>query len=419
MGKKTEITNDVELNLFAAGIEEKIAALELEGVKKNDIELLQKDNVDLKAMLEASKIELASVQEIVKGNFTMRSPEHKMKEIGKFLLACRTNDVVAIHAMGGRINTRPGGDDWKDDKWDVNAAPDVGTPLRGDAATGSYLVPEAFAAEILRLPEDPSALMGRVRTVPMSVRKITFPAKLAGVSFTWLSDEITAKTEKNPTFQPVTLEALTAAGWVAFTEELNEDSLVPLGEYFASLFREAWLQEFDKQLLTANAAPFTGVLHVAGTNVLTLGAGKVGFDDSGLDDIVDLLAQLDTQAKRNGAAYIIHTTVLDHFKKVKDDHGNYIYMQPAGAQPGTLWGKPYILSDVMPDMSASAAATPFMALGNPAHLLHGDRIGLEVRLFDQTMDAVVYDRLFLRCRLRQAFKAAHPAAFAVLKTAAV
>jgi hypothetical protein len=59
-----------------------------------------------------------------------------------------------------------------------------------------------------------------------------------------------------------------------------------------------------------------------------------------------------------------------------------------------------------------------MAFGNPKHILHGDRVGFEFRIFDQTEAAMQYDRIFLRCRLRQAFLVSIGAAFSKLTSAA-
>ena len=149
-----------------------------------------------------------------------------------------------------------------------------------------------------------------------------------------------------------------------------------------------------------------------------MGAGRTGFANLDLDDLIDLRAGLTSQAKRNGAAYIMHMTIRDLISKIKDDNGNYIYAQPGAAQPGTIWGEPVIISPAMPDIGDTADDTGFIVYGNPKHILHGNRIGMEFRLFNQTSDALVYDRNFLRVRLRQAFVVGQPSGFAVLETAA-
>ena len=413
------LKTDAELNAFVNEITQKVADMNEHAVKIGDIELIKTENAELKAALEVNTAELAAFKELQSHKYAGKSEDEKMYNLGKFLFSMRHKNNKVIDKMGGRLQTSGDlNDEWKAGNWNINAATDLGTPLRGDATTGSYLVPDEIAAEVLRIPTDPSAMMGQVRTVPMSVRKISYPGELAGASFTWVTNEVTAKTETNPTFNSVDLECETAAAWIAFTEEMNEDSLVNLGAYFTTLLREAWQTEFDTQCLNSSAAPFTGVLQNTGANVLNLGAGKTSFDSVTFDDMKDLVAELDSQGKRNGAKFIMHVTILDIFKGIKDDNGRFIWQEPAGNTPGTIMGYEYILSDAMPDSTDSAVSTAFIAYGNPKHILHGNRVGMEFKLFDQTSDGMVYDRLFLRARLRQAFVTGIPAAFAVMKTAA-
>ena len=416
---KIDIKNDTDLNIQVNKIAETINAINKAAVKIGDFELVQKDNADLKAALEVNSVELAALKELKNNKYTVKSEDEKLYNLGRIIHAVRNNKFDVIKEMGGAMQTSMDNqDEWKVVKeWNINAAPNLGTPLRGDGVTGSILIPDEIANEILRIPDDPSAMMGQVRTIPMGVRKITFPGKLVGAGWTWVTNEVTAKTEANPTFNSVDLECETAAAWIPWTEEWGEDNMMDQGAYFQELLRESWQTEFDKQCLNSATAPFIGVLTNASVNVLTLGAGKTSFSDVTFDDMKDLVAKLDSQAKRNGAKFIMHVTILDIFKGIKDDNGRFIWQEPAGSLPGTIMGYGYILSDAMPDASDSAPSTAFIAFGNPKYILHGNRVGMEFKIFDQTADTLVYDRLFLRARLRQAFVTGIPAAFAVMKTA--
>ena len=420
LNEKIDIKNDGELNEYINKITMTVNAINKESARIADFDLIKIQNEELKAALEVNSTELAALKAIKNDRFATKSETEKLYNIGKFILAMRTKNMAVIKEMGGAIQANPSSrDDWKSVKeWNINAAPDVGTPLRGDSSTGSILIPDELAAEILRVPDDPSSMMGKVRDIPMGVRKITFPRKLVGATWTWVTNEVTAKTEASPTFGSVDLECETAAAWIAYTEEFGEDSVVDQGAYFTSLLRESWQTEFDKQCLNSDTAPFVGVLQNTGANVLTLGAGQISFDSVKFADMVALVAKLTTQSKRNGAKFIFHTTILDIFKTIVDDNGRFIWQEPAGGLPPTIMGYEYILSDAMPDITDSAISTAFIAYGNPKHILHGNRVGLEFKIFDLTSDALVYDRLFLRARTRQAFVTGIPAAFAVMKTPA-
>lgn len=414
------IKSPEELNAYIDGLETKIATLETEAAKAGDVELVKAENAEMKTALENMQKLVEDIKEAKQEMHFNKSEDERKYLFGKFCYAVAKKDTKTVFEMGGKVNASANKEDWKPAEWDIGqkAATDLGTPLRGDATTGSYLIPDELAAEVLRVPEDNSGMMGKVRTVPMATRKITYPAKLAGVEYTWVTNEITAKTEDNPTFSEVDLECETAAAWVAMTEEFQEDTIVDMGQYLAQLFREAWWTEFDKQCLVADSAPFDGVMQATGVNAVTMSAGNTSFCDVTDEDLLAVVQALDSQAKRQGAAFIMHCTIHDYLKSLKDDLGNPIYAPIAGAVPNTIHGYPVIYSDAMPDADSSDVSTPFIAFGNPKHIIHGDRVGIEFRIFDQTSDALVYDRNFFRVRLRQGFVTGVPGAFAKLSTPA-
>jgi len=357
------------------------------------------------------------------------SKEGKSYQFGRLVSALYQAVVNKVHkahedllGMGCVPNKAAGKDaDWKEvGDWSFAGSEkaSLGTVLRGDASTGSYLIPREYANEVLRVAAENSKMMSVVRTIPMGVRKLTIPTAATMASFAWPASEATGKTEVNPTFGYKDLDVKTAAGWVTITEELNEDSLVPLGDYFRDIFGEAWALEFDKQCLNSNAAPFTGVLHDSSVGVVTMGAGMSTFQDVTADDCLNVIAALVTENKRMGASFIMNPTILDQVRKLKDAQGNYIYQRPYEGSPGSLWGYPVISCSAMPTLTASAASTAFIVFGNPRYILHGDRIGMEFKIFDQTSQAVDYDQIFFRCRLRQAFVVGIPAAFSRLRTSA-
>lgn len=421
---KIEIKSAQDLEKHLGDIGEKLNVVEvksseaIEAAEKKSEELAQK-NTDLGQKIEELTEKIKTVTLAFKTNWRKEGDDQDAKDyrFGKLVKALMEKDGKTLSELGAAPNRAKGDEDgWRGPEgWNFRKS-DVGTPLRGDEATGSYLVGVEYSSEVLRVAADASAMMGLVRTIPMSARSIKYPASLTELGFTWVTNEETAKTEKKPTFAQKTLECETAAGWVTITEELNEDSLVPLGGYFKELFGEAWGTEFDKQCLEAST-PFSGILQAAGVNEVIMGTGKVGFDDVECDDLLDLVASLDTKTKRAGARFFLHATVFDHVRKFKDANGDYIYQKPAEGQPGTIWGYPYVLSDGMPDKNDSAVSTPFIGFGNPRHILHGDRIGMEFRVFDQTEAAMQYDRIYFRCRLRQGFLVGVPAAFGKLTTA--
>jgi len=325
---------------------------------------------------------------------------------GRFLKAVMVNDMLGIEKYGGRFSRK--GDPWDDkDDWnkfigmsDEQQKAALGTVLRGDATTGSYLVPSEWYSEVMRIAGQTSQMMGKVTTIPMPARTMYLPTGGTGITLAWPSDETTAKSETNPTVGQETLSAKTCAAWMTWTEELEEDSIVNLVQYFQMLFGEAWAQEFDKQ---------------------NMAAGKTSFADVELDDLIDMENDVSTAGGEGalvGAYWIMSRYVFNILRKLRTDDGEYIYQKAADGVPATIWNRPYIISDQMPGSSSDAVDTPFLILGNPKYVAHGERVGMEFKVYRDTIRNVDYDQIFLRFRIRAGFVVAVEEAFAVLETAA-
>ena len=320
-----------------------------------------------------------------------------------------------------RLGFKVGGFTDKGDSWTINTGYEkaaLGTVLRGDATTGSYLMGTSYYNEVMRLAKQTSTMMDKVTRLNMDNLTLKVPKLAADLSLSWPSDQSSAKTESAPTFAIETLTAKTCAAWLAITDEFEDDAIVAAGQLFTALYAQAWGLEFDKQVLTANSDPFTGILYDSNVNELSMGSGRTSFSDITIDDLLNLQDQLPSETAHVGAYYIMHRSVFNIIRKLKDNNGNYIFQPASQGQPATIVSVPYILSDVMPDTGDDAEDTPFIIYGNPKYWLFGDRVGMEVKKFDSTVRAVDYDEIFYRFRVRAAFAPGIPSAFARLKTAA-
>jgi HK97 family phage major capsid protein len=360
------------------------------------------------------------IQDILQAS--VRAPDESTRQSKTFysdvLRAIYRKNYSAFEKLGFQPVSNTSMGDWKSSTWNIGEKAALGTPLRGDTTTGSYLVPTGYADEVLRLAKQASVMMGRVRRIPMGVRSIRYPDINTEPTMTWVTDESTVKTESGPTFGYKTLECETCAAWLAVTDELVEDSVVDLGEFFMQLFAEAWGAEFDRCVLAGNNDPFYGILYDSNVNETTMGAGKTSFDNVTVDNLIDMQSAITRERAHVDAVYIMNRYVFNILRKLKDDNGNPIYQGPAEQVPATILGVPYILSEQMPGSADDGVSTPFLIYGNPRYYMNGDRVGLEWKVYDKTVRNLDYDEIFFRIRLRQAFLCAVPTAFSRLKTAA-
>ena len=131
--------------------------------------------------------------------------------------------------------------------------------------------------------------------------------------------------------------------------------------------------------------PFNGILFNADVVEKVMDSGDTTFSDIDADYLLDLQTTVPDGA-REGGIYILSPTVFDKVRKIRengDGTGEYIWQRPVEGAPGTIWGRPYEISERMPALSATAVSTPFVIYGNPRRFSFlGDRKTLAVKATD-------------------------------------
>ena len=398
-----------------------VAALsEAQKKAQEDVEKLNKELLD--------KIGGLTLAFKAKGDWKeQNTPEAEAYKMGKFISAMiqakngvrkAASDVLEMKARPVK-ESQDAQEGWFDKTGTFEKTnPTISTaPVAGDDSStyyGSYLIPVDYSAMVMRVAADASSMMPLVTHIP--VRGITtyVPNTTDAMTFTKLTNQETAKTEDHITFGRATLTTNTYAFWMAVTEEMDEDSLVAVGNLVRTMAGEAWGTAFDTLALSDSSY---GALALA-TPEKVMDAGDAAFDNLALGYIDSLIQELGTKNLRQGARLFFHTTTFDYARNFKNSNGDYIFQDAVQAAPATLRGYPFTISDGMPSSSDSAASTSFVLFGNPRHILAGDRVGFEFRIFDQTIGTMQYDQIYLRARVRQAMTLGLPTAMAKLTTAA-
>ncbi len=286
----------------------------------------------------------------------------------------------------------------------------------GTDSEGGYLVPPEFRAVLLRLVEVYGIIRPQCTVVPMSREEMNIPSLSSGVTVYW-PGEGAAINQSQPVFGNLKLVAKKMAALTPVTNELIEDSSIAIANLLATLFAEAVAEEEDRIALAGDVSgasdPFDGILFASGVTEVSMATDS--FADIDADDLADLQTAV-TAAASKGAKYFMHRTVFNVVRKLKDSNGNYIYQAPAGNEPGTIWGYPYELVDVMPALTDSAGSTSFVIFGNPRHIHLGDRNKMTIARSQHY--GFANDLTYLRAIERIAIEVGIPGAFSRLKTAA-
>jgi len=300
-----------------------------------------------------------------------------------------------------------------------NTKTTISTGQSSTDADGGYTIPEEFRNVLIRLIDTYGAVRSEMTTFPMPTDTVKLPEMTSGLTVRW-PGEATTIVESKAAFTLQTLSVKKMAVLAGASSELLEDSNLDIANLLATLAAEAISKEEDRVGLVGDVSglgdPYNGVLYVAGTTSLTLGAGNTTFDSVSADDLLDLIRAAPYQAQ-DGGKYWMHRSILDVFRKLKTTSGEYIYNQPANGAPGTLWGYPVRLHELMPSITtASQAGVPFAFFGNMKKAYMTDRRRLTAAV--SAHHAFAEDYLFYRWTERIGFHFPLPTLFAKLVTAA-
>jgi HK97 family phage major capsid protein len=237
----------------------------------------------------------------------------------------------------------------------------------GDAASGTdgyYLVPIGFQRELEKKLISFGGMRRNCRVLNTSTGNVlNWPTAddTANVG-NWVA-EAAAVTQVNPTFANVQFNAyLASSQQVLVSVQLLQDSAFDLESYLAEAFaiRLARVTNLayttgsgsgqPKGLLTSIEADGTPLIVTAvGSAGNDGGSGEDGSNSIGTDDLANLIAKIDPMY-RIGAKFMMHWSVIDYLRKLKDKYGRPLWeVSIAQGEPDKIYGYEY---DWNADMSA-------------------------------------------------------------------
>lgn len=294
-------------------------------------------------------------------------------------------------------------------------------------ADGGILVPEEFRPRILRIIETYGMARKMGTTIPMKTDKITMPTLTDGVAVYWGNGSSQAATlggqawtglgadgipESQPSFGSTSLTIDDLYCLVPIANQLLDDAVVDIVNLIVQLIGEAFAKEEDRMAFMGDELagdPFTGVM-IAASNVITIDGDA--FTDLTADDLADMIDAID--GDDTNCEYIMHATVFNVIRKLKDKNDNYIFQPPTTDGPGTIWGYPYRKIRNLPRVGGADGAKPFVGFGNFKNLYIADRQQLTIAT--STHVGFKKNQTFIRAHERIGFKLAVPSTIAVLQT---
>ena len=210
-------------------------------------------------------------------------------------------------------------------------------------ADGGGFVPDAdLLNEVFSLEANYGVAARLCRTVDVSSDSIKTAALTSNVAFTEVTTETGTKATTKQSFSYPTVDLREFAGIVVMTDQLLEDSAFDVRGFVSEELARAAAKKEDELLLTDST---TGLLNIAGTVITRVG---VALANMSADNFIDAEYSIPT-ASQEGGSWILGRVVVPALAKLKGTDGQYIWRSGANADvPGTINGKAYYVSEVMP-----------------------------------------------------------------------
>lgn len=272
--------------------------------------------------------------------------------------------------------------------WEVLHGAQAKALSEGTDSAGGFLVPPQMLAQLIRRRPGTAILAGRSTTVNASSDLVLVPRVAAAstdasmyssaVAVTDVGETPTAGTGlTEPVFEQVSLSMHAMKLETRLSRFLVADSAFNIEALLADEFGLAMLLGKDDRFLTGNGVS-KPIGITADPNISTVNSGHASLLTP--DGIKDLVYALPSQY-RAVSTIGLSTSALKATRKLKDGDGRYLwdagYGDVSGGVPATIEGRPYLVSDFLDDVGASAIP---MFIGDLSAHWQVDRSGFVIEV---------------------------------------
>ncbi|MDZ4768368.1 MAG: phage major capsid protein [Chloroflexota bacterium] len=338
---------------------------------RSDAAVLREQATKLRSDAEALALierEAKAMPKPIEGKMARADVADDFETFGEFIVAAREAKAT------GRSDPRL--------KYMARDADEVGASQRkalsGTAgASGGFLMPERWIAELNSVMLETSTVLPRVTTIPMSTRTVSLPVvdyaralpegeprQFGGVQ-AYYQDEGVESVESEPRFREHTLTAHELAVYTEANNSLLADSAVSLEAFLASGMgmQGALMWKIEHKIFNGNGVgqPL-GILNAPATIA-------VPRELTGEVDYLDL-ARMDEKTLPSGKlAWFASISMKTRLRTLKDDANQLIWASAGSGLPATLLGYPIYFTEHLPRIGGRGD----IVLADMSYYLFGDR----------------------------------------------
>lgn len=275
-------------------------------------------------------------------------------------------------------------------------------------STGGALVPEEFAARVIRLVENYGTFAASsVEKVTMTRDTMIVPKRVTGTT-AYFVGEGTAVTESEPTYANVQLIAKKLAVGTRMSSEVVEDALISLADAVATEFATSLAYKIDLCGWIGDGTSAYGGIQGAvnrvndGTHtasVITAGSGRTGFETLTVTDFVNMIGKMPLYARSGAQWYISPAGFAASMARLRYAAGGNTVETLGGGANETFLGFPVNLVHVMDStLGADAGKVKVLFANLGLSSIYARRRDFSVRMYDQVYATT--DQLLLQGTMR-------------------
>lgn len=245
----------------------------------------------------------------------------------------------------------------------------------GTDSAGGYLTPTEFRGALVEQLYKLPVIRSRATTIPMASDKLEVPVEASTPSTNWTS-ELDTITQSDPTFAQKVLTANNLFGISRMSRQLLADSAVTpeLVDWIINRFSAAIGRSEDAAFMAGddNEKP-KGLRQETFSQTISQAAASLD-----ADDLINAYYALPIQYRQN-AVWIMHDDVAKVIRKLKDNDGQYIWvdsygrgLRESGEQPALL-GRPVLIQNDIPVNLGDGTNESEVYFGDLSYYLIGDR----------------------------------------------
>lgn len=263
---------------------------------------------------------------------------------------------------------------------------DAGIMVRGHTGgtpgQGGYLVPDAFAADIIDNTEKYSTARQFCRVVPMGRDTLSYPVAKHGISAAFKS-EAAQITDSSSTFDIVQLTAQKLTGMALISSELSEDAAISIGDLVANDLAQAFAKMENDCLWIGDGSGTYGsisgivTLLEAATTYKSYQKAASNHDlmsEIDSSDILSVMAALPQYADGNAKWYCSKQFAHLVFGRLKAAAGGNSVQTLQGGIGDNFLGAPIVLVSQLPSVTTDLSNKVMAVYGDLSKaVLFGDR----------------------------------------------